>query len=278
MEVLSVNADQKIVNLASSIGRSPRSWKGWKCLYIDLSKIDDELYHDCIVWMKALIQSYLGDFDGCSYISNQKIVHILCKNVSHDVLEETGQQIYEFIYAEGSMAIDSMICDLDTEGGIYAQSVLADAGDILSFSSPDYNHFSGADLDLGDVQHEDSHLMSDAPKVLLVEDDPVTRWMVRKGLKDECDFAVADCGNKAFSMYSSFQPDVVFLDINLPDKSGHAILSWVLHNDPGACVVMFSSNDDLDNMTRALDAGASGFIAKPFLKNELLHYIKRDSR
>lgn len=102
-----------------------------------------------------------------------------------------------------------------------------------------------------------------------MEDDAVTRWMVRNALKNECEFITAPSANKAFAMFSSFTPDVVFLDINLPDNSGYAVLEWILKNDPGACVVMFSSNGQLDNIVQAMEKGASGFISKPFLREHL---------
>ncbi|HOO82434.1 MAG TPA: response regulator [Alphaproteobacteria bacterium] len=76
-----------------------------------------------------------------------------------------------------------------------------------------------------------------AVRVLLVEDDPVTRWMVRSALKKECEFVTAQSANNAFGLYASYQPDVVFLDIDLPDGNGHDVLKWIMRNDPGACVV-----------------------------------------
>ena len=112
-----------------------------------------------------------------------------------------------------------------------------------------------------------------SPLVLLVEDDPVTRWLVRNALKENCDLATAPTANKAFSMYSSYQPDIVFLDVNLPDKNGYEVLNWVMRNDPGANVVMFSSQDSMDNITQALECGARGFIGKPFVKEQLLGYV-----
>lgn len=131
------------------------------------------------------------------------------------------------------------------------------------------------------MEHEDNvqcRIGLDQAKVLLVEDDPVTRWMVRNALKHECDLATVSEGHKAFEMYASYQPDIVFLDINLPDANGYDVLEWIIHNDPGAAVVMFSSNDNLDNIASSMDQGARGFIAKPFLKEQLLHYIHNHAR
>ena len=98
--------------------------------------------------------------------------------------------------------------------------------------------------------------------------------MVRNSLKDICDFATASTARKAYAMYTSYQPDVVFLDINLPDKDGRIVLKWVIEHDPGACVVMFSSEDSLENITECLNNGASGFVTKPFLREDLIHYVR----
>ena len=97
--------------------------------------------------------------------------------------------------------------------------------------------------------------------------------MVRKALKDECELVTAPEGNKVFSLYASYQPDIVFLDINLPDLNGYDVLDWIMNNDPGACVVMFSSNNDMDNIVSCMGYGAKGFVSKPFSKDKLLHYI-----
>ena len=110
-------------------------------------------------------------------------------------------------------------------------------------------------------------------KFLLIEDDPITRWMVRRTIKSECELLTASTANKAFSVFGSFHPDIVFLDIDLPDQNGKQVLQWLMANDPGICVVMFSSNNNLENITETLAGGASGFIPKPFFKQDLLHYI-----
>jgi len=125
----------------------------------------------------------------------------------------------------------------------------------------------------GDIAESVARHPVDAPRVLLVEDDPMTRFMVRKAIKNECELATAPEGNKVFSLYASYQPDIVFLDINLPDLNGYDVLEWIMDNDPGACVVMFSGNSDMDNIVSSMGYGAKGFVSKPFSKEKLLHYI-----
>ena len=272
MEILSINADQKIIKLASSVGRNPLSWDGWLCLHIDLHEIEDELYMDALICAKALGESYLKDIEGRIYLCENKAIHILCKNVPNKILAQASQHICETVYNEAKLSLNPIIYDLADEGFVYAQRVLENAGNI--FSLPVSIHADLVDIPLTEIEGEiDMHAFGDK-KVLLVEDDPVTRWMVRSALKHQCEFICAPTANKAYGIYSSYQPDVVFLDIDLPDGNGYAVLEWIMRNDPGACVVMFSSNDNLDNITNALDDGAAGFIAKPFLKEQLLHYVQ----
>ena len=130
-----------------------------------------------------------------------------------------------------------------------------------------------------DITFSEKNIKSyqDYTKVLLVEDDPVTRWIVRKSLKNECVFATAPTANQAFQVFSSFQPDLVFLDIDLPDQNGRKVLEWIMRHDPGTSVVMFSSNNNLENISDTLENGACGFIAKPFIKEDFIHYINEHS-
>ncbi len=278
MEILSVNAQTKLTGVVSAIGRNPLSWQGWFSLHITMANLDDDRQQECLLWTKSIIESYLQDTEGRVFFCGNNHIHILCKSTGQAILEETGTQICELFYAENGMLATYQIYNLATDGFSYAQRVLEENDDIFSIPvsalSGLENSIENKISEIGRIGAE-KRVMNhqDYTKVLLVEDDPVTRWMVRNALKYECQFATAPTANKAFAMYSSYQPDIVFLDINLPDKNGYEVLEWIMRNDPGACVVMFSSNDNLDNITGALEDGASGFIAKPFLKESLLHYI-----
>lgn len=272
MEVQPNNADHAILKVATSIGRAPQSWKGWSCLYIELSNIDKKLYQDCQDWAKNLIESYLQTIEGRAYFCENKTIHILCKECPHDILNMVAEHILTMLHKEDINSAGFMIFPLNTEGRLYAHNIIEQLHNYHGLCIDAYHDsITNPYLQEMPAAHDPAN---ERAKVLLVEDDPVTRWMVRNTLKNECEFSTAPTAHKAFDMYTACQPDVVFLDINLPDDNGHNILKWMIRHDPGACVVMFSSNNDLDNISSALDNGASGFIAKPFLKGELLHYIE----
>ena len=109
--------------------------------------------------------------------------------------------------------------------------------------------------------------------VMVVEDDPLTRRIVSQAFKENYAMIAAANAHEAVADYLLYAPDVVFLDIGLPDASGFAVLKQIIACDPDAYVVMFSSNHYPENVSRAMDAGASGFIAKPFRKESLHDYI-----
>jgi two-component system chemotaxis response regulator CheY len=110
--------------------------------------------------------------------------------------------------------------------------------------------------------------------VLVVEDDALTRRIVANAFKDNYALVTAQTAQEAISQYLLYAPDVVFLDIGLPDMSGFAVLTQIVALDADAYVVMFSGNSYLDNVMKALVNGASGFIAKPFSRQKLNHYIE----
>lgn len=110
--------------------------------------------------------------------------------------------------------------------------------------------------------------------VMVVEDDPLTRRIISQAFKENYALINAQNAHEAVADYLLHAPDVVFLDIGLPDTSGFEVLDLLMACDPEAYIVMFSSNHYPENVSRAMKAGASGFIAKPFSKENLSGYIR----
>lgn len=110
-------------------------------------------------------------------------------------------------------------------------------------------------------------------KVLLIEDDPVTRWMVRLALKKQCYLATSKNAEYALDLYHGYKPHFVLLDINLPGMDGKAFLQRLMRIDPQAYVVMFSSQNTAHNIEESINSGAKGFISKPFTQDILLEHI-----
>ena len=111
------------------------------------------------------------------------------------------------------------------------------------------------------------------PCVLLVEDDPVSLHLARKALNGN--FVVETASNvaDARTSYMTHMPDIVFLDIGLPDASGHDLLGELVKMDPDAYIVMLSGNSFPNDIVRSMRQGAKGFVGKPFSRAKLLQYV-----
>lgn len=277
MKLHALNADKKLASIISAIGRNPTSWRGWKALHIDIKDSGPlNSAEECLLWVQSVLGSYLKGVEGRAFYCDDLAVHVLSKDVDIRILSEAGQQIADLLKEEDGLTVDVQVFDLTTEGGEYVEEVMSSYSFISSMPlakdtslAEDAQHLTRRSME---NKGHDGASAQDV-RVMLVEDDPVARWMVRSALKSECDLVTAVSAGQAFSKYKEFAPDIVFLDINLPDRNGRVVLEWIVSHDPGACVVMFSGNDDIDNIAETLEEGASGFIAKPFLKEDLLGYI-----
>jgi len=111
------------------------------------------------------------------------------------------------------------------------------------------------------------------PHVMLVDDDACTRGIISHTLKQDYAMLTAENCAEEIRKQILFAPDIVFLDIGLPDHSGLELLHYIRAHDPLCRVIMFSGNGYLKNRLTAFAHGASGFIAKPFNRQSFKRYI-----
>ena len=118
----------------------------------------------------------------------------------------------------------------------------------------------------------------DKIKVLIVDDISETRENVRKLLQFESDVevvGVARTGKEAIQTSLEVQPDVVLMDINMPDMDGIAATEAIRAKQPAVQVVVLSVQNDQNYMRRAMLAGARDFLTKPPMGDELISAIRR---
>ncbi len=122
-----------------------------------------------------------------------------------------------------------------------------------------------------------THAKGSAPllRILLVEDDPLSRRMAKNKLADDYDVIEAESGMDALAKYVDFEPDIVFLDIGLPDISGHDVLKKMMALDSETYAVMLSAHSFREDILLSQQLGAKGFVCKPFTQIKLLEYTKK---
>ena len=122
--------------------------------------------------------------------------------------------------------------------------------------------------------------MADQIRVLVVDDIPETRDHLTKLLGFESDIDVvgsAASGSEALEMAARLSPDVVLMDINMPDMDGIAATEQLSSAVPNAAVVMMSVQGEADYLRRSMLAGAREFLVKPFSSDELTASIRQVS-
>jgi two-component system, OmpR family, KDP operon response regulator KdpE len=117
--------------------------------------------------------------------------------------------------------------------------------------------------------------MSAAPlKILVIDDEPPIRKLLRLGLSTQ-GYEILDAPNgKAALELMSDNPDLVILDLGLPDIQGHELLRVIRARNDSVPIVVLSSRGDEAGKVQALDLGADDYVTKPFGMDELLARIR----
>jgi two-component system KDP operon response regulator KdpE len=107
-------------------------------------------------------------------------------------------------------------------------------------------------------------------KVLVIDDEPPIRKLLRMGLRSQ-GYDIIEAGNgKAALELMGEAPDLVILDLGLPDIQGHDLLRTIRSRNESVPVVVLSSRGDEAGKVQALDLGADDYVTKPFGMDELL--------
>jgi two-component system chemotaxis response regulator CheY len=115
-------------------------------------------------------------------------------------------------------------------------------------------------------QGEGMHLIC-----LIVDDSAFARFHLKRLLSsfDNIKTSEAANGNEAVSEYKRLRPDIVFMDIVMPGLEGVETVRRICKDDPGASVIMVSSQSYPEKVSEALTAGAKCFLSKPVTTDRL---------
>ena len=114
-------------------------------------------------------------------------------------------------------------------------------------------------------------------KIIIVDDHQLFREGVKRILDFEDTFEVVaegDDGTDVVSLYEKNQPDVVLMDINMPNKNGVEATADLIAEYPDAKVMVLSIHDDESYVTHALKSGALGYMLKEMDADEIVEAIK----
>ena len=113
---------------------------------------------------------------------------------------------------------------------------------------------------------------------ILIADDSI---LARKQLKDMIStlgtpvFLEAKDGQGAIDQYKQNKPDLVFLDIVMPNKDGNSAIQEIMDFDPDATIIIASSAGTQSQLKKAIEAGAREFIQKPLNQQQVIDTVNR---
>lgn len=111
--------------------------------------------------------------------------------------------------------------------------------------------------------------------ILVVDDEPPIRKLLRVGLTAE-GYSIVEAPNArtAVQLVSESPPDLILLDLGLPDMQGHDLLAKWRENHVDLPIIILSSRTDEAGIVRALELGADDYVTKPFGTRELVARIR----
>ena len=114
-------------------------------------------------------------------------------------------------------------------------------------------------------------------QVMVVDDHPMWRDAVERDLQAAGHevVAVAANGREAMARFPAAAPQVVVLDLQLPDQSGVLVTGMMLEHDPTARVLILSASGEQDDVLEAIKAGATGYLVKSASSAELVDAVSR---
>lgn len=112
------------------------------------------------------------------------------------------------------------------------------------------------------------------PLLLVIEDDTAVLNLITTTLEThDYRFKTAECGKEAIMACASYNPDVILLDLGLPDMDGVEVIGKIRSWTKTPIIVISARNEDTDKID-ALDAGADDYLTKPFSVEELLARLR----
>lgn len=254
MEILAQTNRKELIDYLPHVKSSFREW--W---FISVRLTDGSDKDFSADDASRLIHSLFGAKEGKIYICNDREIFVLLRWGKQHNPDEIAEQVESHLPA-GTCEVH---VHARTQAGIDKLELL------ITYQKP---------LGLADLRRARQE------KIILVADDDlfmrtqvkgfVHKIMINGVYQKTTIFEAAD-GNDVVSIYKKHVPDVLFLDLHMPNKDGFSILQEIQALDRQAYVVMMSSDNTPKSMERLLKEGARGFLTKPFTKELLCDYIKK---
>ncbi len=126
-----------------------------------------------------------------------------------------------------------------------------------------------------DISIQDQKKNRDENVIMVADDDMFTRTVISKSVNQFGKVIEIFDGAVIVDTYKKVLPDIVFLDIHLPQRSGFEVLEDIKAFDENCYIIMISSDTESGNVSKAIQMGATEFVGKPFDRKKLESTCKK---
>lgn len=277
MVTIKTDAEQKLLKMLDAIkGQSA----GIRCIHMELSKLDNvDISQDNIL---NIICDIIGDHDVCLFACKDGDFFITARMQMSDLQEKLNNHLSVFlglpvnnlitIYGmDKSHSAVYLLCEHKLNAILEQRKAIAQ-----KLEKQTQDNILESQISTNIIENIQSQRRRRIkPTILIVEDDVFSRTLISTALQKEYDVIQAKNGEEAINLYTLHAPDIMFLDIELPDINGHQILQKITEFDENSYIVMLSGQGNRNNILNSIKEGAKGFIGKPFSKGKLLQYIEQ---
>ena len=164
--------------------------------------------------------------------------------------------------------------DQTAEGSAYIVNVYIEGKKVSIYIAVDTPVSLGKFKYISKSKKSESTVNAEGSKgtVVIVDDSRMIRKMLRQILEENGYAVIAEAENglEAVTAYREFRPDIITLDITMPQMDGVEALKEIMKFDPDAYAIMITAAGQQQKVITALKAGAAKFVMKPFMKDEVL--------
>lgn len=269
-------AEEELVSIMKAIKAGLNTNSGC-CLHIRGSSLGEHLFNQ----LPHLLDKWIGDPNGKILVCEDQDIFVFSslltakfytrfREMLHAELgyEPTGENTVSAFYDcyTHGLALDALINDK------YEKKQREETREAEKRRAAALNAQANAELVASISRRRNARK---ALQILVIEDDPFSRRMVGLALHPDYEASYSDSGITGIRDYLALAPDVVFLDINLPDVSGMEVLQKIMKYDPDCFIVMLSGNGNAENVLKAVEAGAKGFVGKPFARDKIHQNLRK---
>ncbi len=280
MKFITLDAASAFAAIVDTMAIDPTSWRKWRVVHLSMdTQHADAITEQSYQYAMNEVAITLKNIDGMAYHCDDDNLFVLCRSITDSDLSELARGLTYTLLQHYEIKSEMDIYH-PAENWRGVRDICVHHGYVSAFAEEHDDELEHNPLSLLVEDMEDIFLLNAAQsstgmptKILLVEDDPLARRIVSTCLKDSQHLITASNAQEAITNYMLHIPDIIFLDIGLPDHDGFSVIEAIKSHNPDAYIVMFSGKNYADYIARSLQMGASGFVEKPFRKENLFHYI-----